>query len=215
VDKPSSTAHQTPAPGGAAAAELAALAGRSLDALLDLAKLEPGEIVVIGCSTSEVLGSRIGSAGSPELASHLLAELMATAARHQVSLAIQCCEHLNRALVVERQTKRDHGLTQVTVYPAWNAGGSLAAAAMSGFQDAVVVETVSAAAGMDIGHTLIGMHLRPVAVPVRLPWKTIGAADIVLARTRPKLIGGARASYTREDAALRTKPPTEDKDTCR
>ena len=203
VDKPASTEHKDPAPAGADAAAIAARAAESLAALLDLAGLDPGELVVIGCSTSEILGQRIGSGGSPEMAAHLFAALTAVAARHQVVLAIQCCEHLNRALVVERQTMRDHRLTQVTVWPVWNAGGSLAAAAMRGFQDPVSVETVQAAAGMDIGHTLIGMHLRPVAVPVRLPWKQIGEADLVLARTRPKLVGGMRACYTPEEAAAR------------
>ncbi len=205
VDKPS-THHKNPAPAGADAPDLALLAGRSLDLLLQLAKLEPGEIVVIGCSTSEILGNRIGSAGSPDLASHLFGALGAVARKHGVALAFQCCEHLNRALVVERQTMRDYRLQPVTVWPVWNAGGSLAAAAMDGFQDPVVVETISAAAGMDIGHTLIGMHLRPVAVPVRLPWKKIGEADLVLARTRPKLIGGVRACYSRDEGALRSPP---------
>lgn len=209
VDKPS-TMHEHPVPAGADAAEVAELAGRSLDMLLELAKLEAGEIVVIGCSTSEILGNRIGSAGSPQLAAHLLKALRAVAAKRNVALAIQCCEHLNRALVVERQTMRNHRLPQVTVWPVWNAGGSLAAAAMKDFADAVVVETVSAAAGMDIGHTLIGMHLRPVAVPVRLPWKMIGAADLVLARTRPKLVGGVRACYSEEDANARSRPPAVD-----
>jgi uncharacterized protein (TIGR01440 family) len=215
VDKPSSTEHKHPAP-CAGAAELAAEAARSLDLLLELAQPEAGDIVVVGCSTSEIQGSRIGSAGSPELAAHLVRDLNAVGRRYGVSLAIQCCEHLNRALVVERRTMRDHRLTQVTVYPVWNAGGSLAAAAMDGFDDAVVVEAVAAVAGMDIGHTLIGMHLRPVAVPVRLPWKHIGSADLVLARTRPRLIGGARASYSRESTAgLSSSLASDAKETCR
>jgi uncharacterized protein (TIGR01440 family) len=138
-------------------------------------------------------------------AGQVLAAVSAVAARYQVHLAIQCCEHLNRALVVERRAQREHGLTRVSVWPRWNAGGSLASAAMEGFDEPVVVESVSAAAGMDIGHTLIGMHLRPVAVPVRLPWKRLGAADLVLARTRPRLIGGARACYSREEAAARDR----------
>jgi len=204
IDKPS-THHEHPAPAGEHAVEAAALAARSLEMLLELAKPEAGEIVVVGCSTSEILGSRIGSAGSPALAGHLLAALMDTASRWQVYLAIQCCEHLNRALVVERAAMRDHRLTQVSVWPVWNAGGSLAAAAMSGFAEPVVVESVAAVAGIDIGHTLIGMHLRPVAVPVRLPWQHIGAADLVLARTRPRLIGGNRACYTPECAAARNE----------
>lgn len=202
IDKPS-THHAVPAPAGDHAGEVAALAARSLAMLLELAGPDPGEIVVIGCSTSEILGSRIGSAGSPALATLLLAALNETASRHQVYLAVQCCEHLNRALVVERVAMREHRLTQVSVWPVWNAGGALAAAAMDGFADPVVVESVAAVAGMDIGHTLIGMHLKPVAVPVRLPWKHIGQADLVLARTRPRLVGGARACYTADAAAER------------
>ena len=204
-DKPSTTDQTEPCPAPDDCAELARLANRSLDALLELAKLEPGDIVVIGCSTSEIGGGHIGSAGSPALAAFLLRELRAVADHHHVDLAIQCCEHLNRALVVERATMRRHNLPQVTVWPVWNAGGSLAATAMTTFTDPVVVETVSAGAGMDIGHTLIGMHLRPVAVPVRLSWKMIGHADLVLARTRPKLIGGARACYSPECAAARRR----------
>lgn len=201
-DKP---AHkdQPPSPGGEDAPEVAALAGRSLAALLELASPDPGEIVVVGCSTSEVRGLRIGSAGSPELAGHLFRELKQAADRHGAALAVQCCEHLNRALVVEKATAKEHRLTAVTVWPRWNAGGALAAAAMEGFEDPVLVESVSAVAGMDIGHTLIGMHLRPVAVPVRLPWRRIGEADLVLARTRPRLIGGTRAVYSREEAEAR------------
>jgi len=198
IDKPD-LQQKEPFPAGEGAKQIAELAGRSLAALLELAKLEPGDIVVIGCSTSEIRGSRIGSAGSPELAAMILEETRRVAGQCQVDLAIQCCEHLNRALVVERRTLQAHRLAPVTVWPRWNAGGSLAAAAMEGFADPVVVESVAAGAGMDIGHTLIGMHLRPVAVPVRLPWKMIGEADLVLARTRPKLIGGARACYTRQD----------------
>lgn len=201
-DKPSH-GDQPPCPGGDDAPQLAAVAGRSLAALLELAKPEPGDVVVIGCSTSEIRGRRIGSAGSPELACHLFRELKRAAYQHGAALAVQCCEHLNRALVVEKKTAKEHRLTTVTVWPRWNAGGALAAAAMEGFEEPVLVESVSAVAGMDIGHTLIGMHLRPVAVPVRLPWRKIGEADLVLARTRPRLIGGTRAVYSREEAEAR------------
>lgn len=197
IDKPDAR-QQDPCPAGEDARELAQLVGRSLDALLELARLEEGDIVVVGCSTSEIRGNRIGSAGSPELAKLIFAEARRVVREYGLELAVQCCEHLNRALVVERRTLRGHRLTPLTVQPVWNAGGSLAAAAMEGFADPVVAESVAAGAGIDIGHTLIGMHLRPVAVPVRLPWKHIGRADLVLARTRPRLIGGARARYVRE-----------------
>ncbi|MDP2872872.1 MAG: TIGR01440 family protein [Bacillota bacterium] len=202
IDKPSHTG-QPPCPGGDDAASIASLAGRSLAALLELARPEPGDLVVVGCSTSEIRGQRIGSAGSPELACHLFGQLKAVADEYHVGLAIQCCEHLNRALVVDRKAAKEHRLVPVTVWPRWNAGGALAAAAIDGFDQPVVVESVSAVAGIDIGHTLIGMHLCPVAVPVRLPWRKIGEADLVLARTRPRLIGGTRAVYSREEAESR------------
>lgn len=198
IDKPDAQ-QEAPYPAGDDAGELAALVGRSVAELLELAHLESGDIVVVGCSTSEIGGNRIGSAGSPELANVIFVEAHRAVREYGLELAVQCCEHLNRALVVERRTLRAHRLTPVTVWPRWNAGGALAAAAMDGFPDPVVVESVAAGAGIDIGHTLIGMHIRPVAVPVRLPWKHIGQADLVLARTRPRLIGGVRARYSRED----------------
>ena len=116
-----------------------------------------------------------------------------------IFLAVQCCEHLNRALVVERQLCEKYGLTQVAVLPVPTAGGAAASAGMARFSQPVVVESIQAHAGIDIGDTLIGMHLRPVAVPVRLRIKTIGEAHVTMARTRPKLIGGARAVYAEDD----------------
>ena len=157
--------------------------------------LLPGQLLVVGCSTSEVGGSRIGSAGSLAIADVILQALLSELLPLQVSLAVQCCEHLNRTLVVERSVMEFYRLEEVCVYPAPHAGGSLAACAMQKFADPVVVESVKAHGGMDIGNTLIGMHLRPVAVPVRLNQKTIGGAWVVAAKTRPRLIGGARAVY--------------------
>lgn len=163
--------------------------------LLEAAELKPGQILVVGCSTSEVQGAKIGSSGSVEVAAAILASLTEVCAKFQVPLAIQCCEHLNRALVVERETYERYNLDEVSVIPVYHAGGSLAARAMRQFKDAVVVEKISAHAGLDIGSTLIGMHLKHVAVPVRLSEKYIGQAYTVAARTRPKLIGGNRAVY--------------------
>lgn len=163
--------------------------------LLRAACLKPGQILVVGCSTSEVQGAKIGSAGSADMAKAILAGLLSTANNHRVYLAIQCCEHLNRALVVERPVMEKYNLEQVCVRPMAKAGGALAAQAMNDFADAVVVETVMGHAGIDIGNTLIGMHLKRVAVPVRLEQKYVGQAFVVAARTRPKLIGGARAVY--------------------
>jgi uncharacterized protein (TIGR01440 family) len=125
----------------------------------------------------------------------ILDEFMAIAKEHGIFLAIQCCEHLNRALVVEQELLDRYDLTQVTVYPVPHAGGALAGTAMHKFYRPVVVETIRAHAGIDIGDTLIGMHLRHVAVPVRIAQKRIGEANVVVARTRPKLIGGERAVY--------------------
>ena len=160
---------------------------------------ESGQLLVVGCSTSEVGGSHIGSNGSMETAAAILEQLLAETRRWEVFLAVQCCEHLNRALVVEREAMKAFGLEEVCVYPAPHAGGSLAACAMRDFVDPVVVESVKAHCGLDIGNTLIGMHLRPVAVPVRLKQKTVGRAWITAARTRPRLIGGIRAQYEKPE----------------
>jgi len=170
-----------------------------LRAFRDQAPLSRGHIVVIGCSTSEVLGERIGTAGSMDVAAMLFAELEAWRRETGIELAFQCCEHLNRALVVERETARAHGLEVVSVVPVPQAGGAMAAYAYRNLLDPVVVEAIRADAGIDIGHTLIGMHLKPVAVPVRVPVKQVGAAYVTLAKTRPKLIGGARAVYSLEN----------------
>lgn len=174
--------------------------------LLQRAQLEQGSILVVGCSTSEVQGQRIGSAGSGEVAEAILCPLLKVADENKIFLAIQCCEHLNRALVVERAALRRYQLEQVAVYPIAHAGGSLAALAMDLFQDPVVVEEVRAHAGLDIGHTLIGMHLKAVAIPTRLSVNRVGEACLVAARTRPRLIGGMRAAYAKPGTEL---PPDE------
>ena len=144
--------------------------------LLGAAKLSPGDLFVVGCSSSEVGGEKIGSHSSPEIA--------------------QCCEHLNRALIVEEEALRAYRLDRVNVVPQPKAGGSFATAAWAAFRHPAAVERIGcAAAGIDIGQTLIGMHLRPVAVPVRLSVRKIGEAPISCARTRPKFVGGSRAVY--------------------
>ena len=158
-------------------------------------RLESGQLLVVGCSTSEICGSRIGTNGSVEVAAAVLQQLRAKLQRRDVFLAIQCCEHLNRALVVEREAMDAYRLEQVSVFPVPHAGGALAAEAMQVFADPVVVEALKAHGGIDIGNTLIGMHLRPVAVPVRLQQKTVGQAWVTAAKTRPRLIGGIRAVY--------------------
>lgn len=175
--------------------EIAALVKMAAEALLTKAQLKPGQIVVLGCSTSEIQGQHIGKAGSVEIATAVLEPLLELTKKKGLYLAVQCCEHLNRALVVEAQAAEKYLLEEVRVYPVPLAGGATAATAMDIFSHPVVVEQVRAHAGLDIGQTLIGMHLKPVAVPVRLPIKVIGAANVTAARTRPKLFGGKRAVY--------------------
>ena len=161
--------------------------------LCQQAKLRPGNIVVVGCSTSEVIGCKIGTNSNPDVAGEIFRALYDHTAQHGLFLAIQCCEHLNRAIVTQRQAVPF--AQPVNVVPQPKAGGSLATKAYLGFDDPVVVEGIKADAGMDIGFTLIGMHLKQVAVPLRLQSNTIGEAMVLAARTRPKFIGGARAVY--------------------
>jgi uncharacterized protein (TIGR01440 family) len=161
-------------------------------------KLEPGKIVVIGCSTSEVVGERIGTAGTEEVAELIFDEFLALAEKTGIYLAFQCCEHLNRALVVERETAMSYSLEEVSVVPVRTAGGAMATYAYQHFVDPVMVEHIKADAGIDIGDTFIGMHLKHVAVPIRTKEKSLGHAHITMAKTRPKLIGGARAVYTND-----------------
>lgn len=172
-----------------------ALAQSAMEELLSLAAWEAGEIVVVGCSSSEVAGWEIGSKSSPELAAALVAGLLGPLREKGLYLAAQCCEHLNRALILEKEALRAHRLEQVNVVPRAKAGGAFATAAWQAMEHPVAAERVAAVAGLDIGATLIGMHLRPVAVPLRLSIKQIGKANVMAARTRPKFIGGARAHY--------------------
>ena len=166
--------------------------------LLESAKLRPGSLVVVGCSSSEILGKRIGKGSSPEAAQAVVDAIFPILKENGILLAAQCCEHLNRALIVERETMEKFGFEQVTVMPRPKAGGSFATAVYAAMQDPVAVEFVKADAGLDIGNTLIGMHLKHVAVPLRLSVKQIGEAAVTAARTRPKLIGGIRAEYPEE-----------------
>ena len=161
--------------------------------LCDAAGLKSGQILVVGCSSSEVCGQKIGSSSSPEIGRDIVDAVLEVLRPRGIYLAAQCCEHLNRAIVVERAAVPNAEI--VNVVPQPKAGGSFATAAYSAFGDAVVVEEIRADAGLDIGGTLIGMHLKKVAVPVRLSMKTIGEAPIIAARTRPKFIGGERAVY--------------------
>lgn len=161
--------------------------------LCETARLRRNQIVAVGCSTSEVRGSRIGSDSAPEDGRALAEAILEELAPRGLYLAAQCCEHLNRCLIVERAAVP--GLEPVNVVPQPKAGGSFATAAYSLMKDPIAVERIRADAGLDIGGTLIGMHLREVAVPVRLSIRRIGEAIVLAARTRPKFIGGSRAAY--------------------
>jgi len=161
------------------------------------APIQNGQLIVIGCSTSEVIGEKIGTAGNTDVAEMIFSALSEFQKETGVELAFQCCEHLNRALVVERETAEKRNYEIVSVIPIPKAGGSMAAFAYEHMRDPVVVEFIKADAGIDIGDTLIGMHLKHVAVPVRSSVKQVGQAHVNLAFSRPKLIGGARAVYTK------------------
>lgn len=163
--------------------------------LAEAGKIGPRKIVVVGVSTSEVAGARIGTGGALEVAEQLLAGVRSVADEFGFYPVFQCCEHLNRALVMERSLLESLGLNEVSAVPIPGAGGSMATAAYRSMKDPVLAETVEAHAGIDIGETLIGMHLRRVAVPFRPSLRYIGAARVNAAWTRPPLIGGERAVY--------------------
>ncbi len=175
--------------------EITVQAALATTELLDAAKLEAGDLFVVGCSSSEVLGGHIGKASSLEAAQAVFAGIYPILKERGIFLAAQCCEHLNRALIIERSCAERYGYEPVSVRPQPKAGGSFATAAWDTFDHPTAVEHIRAHAGLDIGGTLIGMHLRDVAVPVRLSLDHIGQAILLCARTRPKFIGGSRAVY--------------------
>lgn len=163
--------------------------------LIEKSNLKKGDLVVVGCSSSEILGERIGKGSSPDTGVEVATAILSVLNENGLYLAAQCCEHLNRALVIEREAAEKYMLDEVCVRPMPKAGGSFATAVYDNMKDPVVVEFVKANAGLDIGCTLIGMHLKHVAVPLRLSVKKIGEASVSAAYTRPKLIGGCRAHY--------------------
>ena len=175
--------------------EITVQARTAVTELLEQAKLKPGALLVIGCSSSEMVGKRIGKGSSEEAAEAAFAGIYPVLREHGVFLAVQCCEHLNRALILEREAAEKRGYEIVNVVPQLHAGGAFAVTAWNAFSTPVAVETIAADAGIDIGGTLIGMHLRRVAVPVRTSLKQIGEAIVWCARTRPQYIGGPRAAY--------------------
>lgn len=178
--------------------QITAQAKQAVTELLQAAALKPGDIFVVGCSSSEVVGGRIGKNSSMEAAAALYTGIAPVLAQSGVYLAAQCCEHLNRCIILEQAAAERYGYEPVWVVPHPHAGGSWATTCWQNFEQPVAVEEIRAAAGIDIGGTLIGMHLKRVAVPVRLSINKIGEANILCARTRPKLIGGERARYTEE-----------------
>ena len=167
----------------------------AISELVEKANLKKGDLVAVGCSSSEILGEHIGKGSSPETGIEVAKNILSVLNERGIFLAAQCCEHLNRALVIEREAAEKYMLDEVCVRPMPKAGGSFATAVYDNMKDPVVVEHVKANAGLDIGCTLIGMHLKDVAVPIRLSVKNIGSASVNAAYTRPKLIGGVRAHY--------------------
>ena len=174
---------------------IAKQAKEAAEELIEIAAPKPGQVFVVGCSTSEVLGNYIGTAGSLEVAHAIFDSLHEVTEKYGLYLAVQCCEHLNRSLVTEAAAAEKYGWEEVAVRPVASAGGSLGEVAYASFKQPVVVEKISAHLGLDIGQTLIGMHLKRVVVPVRLKQKNIGAAILTAARTRPPYVGGDRAVY--------------------
>ena len=179
--------------------QLTAQARQATEELLEAAHLETGDIFVVGCSSSEIMGGHIGHDSSMEAAAAVLAGVLPPLQEQGVYLAAQCCEHLNRAIVIEREAAKAYGCQIVAAIPQNHDGGSWDTNCRRAIKNTEIVEAIRASAGMDIGGTLIGMHLRRVAVPVRLSLDHIGQAILLCARTRPPFIGGARAVYSQEE----------------
>ncbi len=175
--------------------EITNAAAAATKELIEAAGLQAGQLLVVGCSSSEIVGGKIGHDSSLEAAAAAFAGIYPVLKDRGIDLAAQCCEHLNRALIMERAAAERRGYEIVSVVPQPKAGGSFATTAWNRFSDPVAVEYIKADAGLDIGLTLIGMHLKHVAVPLRLSVDHIGEARITAARTRPKYIGGERAHY--------------------
>ncbi|MBZ6527417.1 TIGR01440 family protein [Aerococcaceae bacterium DSM 111021] len=163
--------------------------------VLDVALLQKGDTFVLGCSSSEVVGGMIGKNTSEDVGDLIVSTMKELLDQEQINLAVQGCEHLNRSLVVERAYAKSAGLDEVFVIPALNAGGAATVAAFKYFEEPVVVEHIVAQAGLDIGDTAIGMHVKYVQVPVRPSIKELGSAHVTALRSRPKYIGGPRAQY--------------------
>ena len=168
---------------------------QAVDALAEAGHIQPGGLIVLGCSTSEVAGARIGKGSVPELGEVIARAMLEACQAHGLEAAFQCCEHLNRAIVMEQRVLKDLRLTQVRAIPQPKAGGSVPAAAWKLLEQPALAMAVQADAAIDIGDTLVGMHIRPVAVPLRLDVNHVGHANLVMAYSRLPYIGGSRAVY--------------------
>lgn len=175
--------------------QISETAERAIRELIEASDLKAGQLLVVGCSTSEIIGKQIGQASVPAVAKALVDGILPILNEKGIYLAAQCCEHLNRALIIERECAEKYGWEPVWVRPQPKAGGSFATAVYDALREPVAVEKIRAHAGLDIGGTLIGMHLREVAVPIRLSVRVLGEAPLLCAKTRPKYIGGPRAVY--------------------
>ncbi len=175
--------------------QISETAERAIRELIEASDLKAGQLLVVGCSTSEIIGKQIGQASVPAVAKALVDGILPIVNEKGIYLAAQCCEHLNRALIIERECAEKYGWEPVWVRPQPKAGGSFATAVYDALREPVAVEKIRAHAGLDIGGTLIGMHLREVAVPIRLSVRVLGEAPLLCAKTRPKYIGGPRAVY--------------------
>lgn len=177
-------------------AEINRILDEAVGALMDAGHLEQGSVIVLGCSTSEIAGARIGKGSVPELGEMVAEAMLSACQAHGVHAAFQCCEHLNRAIVMEKEVLDALHLTQVRAIPQPKAGGSVPAAAWKMLRRPALAVSIQADAAIDIGDTLVGMHIRPVAVPLRISTGHVGQANLVMAYSRLPYIGGARAVYT-------------------
>ncbi|MDY4138002.1 MAG: TIGR01440 family protein [Eubacteriales bacterium] len=168
---------------------------QAVDALAEAGHIQPGGLIVLGCSTSEVAGARIGKGSVPELGEVIARAMLEACQAHGLEAAFQCCEHLNRAVVMEQRVLKELRLTQVRAIPQPKAGGSVPAAAWKLLDQPALAMAVQADAAIDVGDTLVGMHIRPVAVPLRLDVNHVGHANLVMAYSRLPYIGGSRAVY--------------------
>ena len=175
--------------------EIAQALDAAVDALVNAGQIQPGGVIVLGCSTSEVAGARIGKGSVPELGEIIAAAMLEACHKRGLNAAFQCCEHLNRSIVMEQRVLNERRLTQVKAIPQPKAGGSVPAAAWKMLSQPALAMAVQAEAGIDIGDTLVGMHIRPVAVPLRIEQGSIGHANLVMAYSRLPYVGGSRAVY--------------------